>query len=535
MNTFLQRHAGSVTGMLSGFDRVRFRGTVRILSNASGLLAVLSHLGVLLKDFKQFAVGVSEKLKEASLAAALRAGRPVRYLSSSRVCKEDLARQIAEEQRVERGLVCVLTAVEPCWSFHVRRDRASKHLVLEPAWRKCLHLYHYFVHPQLGFCHARVQSWLPFNIHVCVNGREMLARQMDLAGIAYQRRDNCFAAVADVGRAQGLLDEQLKFDWAAALDSLADLAHPARPTLLGGGGTGGGGWTPEYYWSAQESEWASDVMFKSPSELSRLYPRLVRHGLINLSSGDVMRYLGKRVGPENRRFGGDVISDVKERGEGMRIKHRLNSNSIKMYDKQQSVLRVETTVNDPSDFKVYRRAEGDPQSKLCYRKLRKGVVDMPRRAEVCQAANDRYLEAMAAVETRAALAELAEPLCRSVPGKSKGERARGLNPLSRDDAALLAAVSRGEFAINGFRNRDVRRHLHGEGAPATTPPTAAGAAERKRQSAAVTRKLRLLRAHGLIKKVSRTHRYLLTDKGRAAIPAILAARAATASQLLPAA
>ncbi len=521
MNSFLQRHAESVTGMLSGFDRIRFRGTVRILSNASGLMALLSHLSVLLKDFKGFASGVSEKLKCASLAAALEAGRPVRYLPSSRICKEQVALQIANEQRIEKGLICVLTAVEPCWSFHIRRDRASKHLVLEPGWRKCLHLYHYFMHPQLGFCHARVQSWLPFNLHICVNGREMLARQMDRAGIDYQRRDNCFAKVSDVARAQALLNEQLMMDWPAMLDGLADQAHPARQTLLGNN------WVPEYYWSAQESEWASDVMFKDAAELSRLYPRLIRHGLIGLSSGDVMRYLGKRVGPQNRRFTGEVISDIQQRAEGMRIKHRLNSNSIKMYDKQESVLRVETTMNDPSDFKVYRRAGGDPKSKLCWRLLRKGVADMQRRAQVSQAANDRYLEAMASVQTEAALGELAEPLCRSVPGKSKGQRARGLNPLSRDDAGLLQAVSRGEFTINGFRNRDIRALLYGD--------KTVEAKEAKRRSAAVTRKLRLLRAHGLVKKVSHTHRYLLTDKGRQAISTILAARTATASKLLRAA
>jgi hypothetical protein len=211
----------------------------------------------------------------------------------------------------------------------------------------------------------------------------------------------------------------------------------------------------------------------------------------------------------------------------MRIKHRLNSNSIKMYDKQQSVLRVETTMNDPSDFRVYRRAGGDPKSKLCWRLLRKGVADMKRRAEVSQAANDRYLEAMAGVETEAALGELVEPLCRSVPGKSKGQRARGLNPLSQDDAALLQAVSRGEFTLNGFRNRNIRALLYGDKTVEKT--------EAKRRSAAVTRKLRLLRAHGLIKKVSRTHRYLLTDKGRQSISTLLAARTATVSKLLRAA
>lgn len=451
-----------------------------------------------------------------------------------------MARTIAKEDGVEKGLICVLTAVEPCWSFHVRRDPAAKELVLEPAWRKCLHLYHYFVHEELGFCHARVQSWLPFNVHVCVNGREWLARRMDRAGVSYERRENCFTHVSDAGRAQELLDAQLDTDWAATLEGVRRLAHPASDAMF-----------PrrpmDYYWSADESEWASDVMFADRHALSRLYPRLIRHGMLCLGSGDVMRYLGRRVGPEHGRFFGEVISDVRRqdlkasggkpprgepRGEGVRIKHRLNSNSIKMYDKQASVLRVETTINDPGDFKVYRRAGGDPKSKLCWRKLRKGVADMRRRARVSQAANDRYLEALASVETSAALGELAAPLCKRVAGKTKGQRARPLNPLADADAGLLEAVSLGQFAINGFRNRDIRAILY----PATaTAAAAADAAQSRRRSAAITRKLRLLRAHGLIRKVAHTHRYMVSDKGRAAITALLAARNANAGKLLAAA
>ena len=418
MNAFLQRHAGSVTGMLCGFDRIRFRGTIRLLANASGLGAVLSYLGVLLKDFKDYAMGLSERLKAASLGMAESAGRPVRYLASPLVCKEDVARRIAREDGIDGGLICVLTAVEPCWSFHVRRDPRARELVLESAWRKCLHLYHYFIHPELGFCHARVQSWLPFNVHVCVNGREWLARRMDRAGVSYERRDNCFTHVSDPARAQELLDGQLDTDWAAVLEGVRRLAHPGNDAMFRRR-------PMDYYWSADESEWASDVMFEDRHALSRLYPRLVRHGMLCLGSGDVMRYLGRRVGPEHGRFCGEVISDVRRqelhapgghapggkgprggpRGEGVRIKHRLNSNSIKMYDKHASVLRVETTINDPGDFKVYRRAGGDPKSKLCWRKLRKGVADMKRRAQVSQSANDRYLEALAGVETSAAVGD----------------------------------------------------------------------------------------------------------------------------------
>jgi hypothetical protein len=544
MNCFLQRHASSVTGMLSGFDRVRFRGTIRLLANDAGLGAVMSFLGVLLKDFKAFAMGLSEELKAASLAMASSADRPVRYLASVHERKEDVARQIAREDGIDRGLICVLTAVEPCWSFHVRRDPKLKKLVLESSWRKCLHLYHYFMHEELGFCHARVQSWLPFNVHVCVNGREWLGRQMDRAGLSYRRRENCFTAVSDPARAQALLDEQLTVDWTAMLDGILRQAHPGNEAMF-----------PrrpmDYYWSADESEWASDVMFKSPAQLSAIYPGLVRHGMQNLSSRDVMRFLGRKdpAGGGYGAFKGEVISDLKQRPEGMRLKHRVNANSIKMYDKQASVLRIETTINNTRDFKVYRAAEGQETQtvraamaeprwpsrdgraamaeppKPKWRPMRKGVSDMHRRAQVCQAANERYLEAMAGALQTTPLKELTGPLCQRV--KWKGRPVRGLNPLAESDATLLEHVARGEFILNGFRNRDLRELLFKT--PASDPK------EAKRRSGRVTRMIRMLRAHGLIHKVPKTHRYLVSPKGRTAITAVISARQADTAKLAKAA
>jgi hypothetical protein len=269
------------------------------------------------------------------------------------------------------------------------------------------------------------------------------------------------------------------------------------------------------------------VMFKSPALLAALYPRLIRQGMETMSSRDVLRFLGKNV-PEGRnahpRFVGEVLSDLKDRPEGMRLKHAVNGNSIKIYDKQGSVLRVETTINRPDEFKVFRGTEAEPDKKQ-WRDLRKGVADLHRRAEVSQKANERYLESMASVQTPTPLKELAAPLCQ--PVKRKNKRARALNPLSGPDAALLEAVSRGEFTINGFRNRDVRGLLHGD--------DPADAADTRRRSAAIGRKLRLLRAHGLIRRVPRTHRYLLTKKGRVAITALLAARQADAATLAKAA
>jgi hypothetical protein len=509
--------------MLSGFDRVLFRGTLRRIASASGLSSFLGYTGVLLKDFANYSMELTAQIKSASLEVAQKAGRPVQYLVDPSVSKEDLAREIAERDGIDSGLVCVFTAVEPCHSFEMHRNRAGKKLELLCRQRRCLHLYHYMIHPQWGFMHIRIQSWFPFTVGVCINGREWLSRQMDQAGLEYVRRDNCFTQLADVDAVQSLMDQQLKTDWKSVLDGVVAMAHPAHADLFGPQS----GYPIEHYWSAQQSEWATDVMFKGPKELATLYPRLIRQGTEAMGSRDVLRFLGKQV-PDNRNahssFKGEVLTDLKERPEGLRLKHTVNGNSIKMYDKQGSVLRFETTINRTGEFKVYRGTEEDPD-KLEWRKLRKGVADLHRRAQVSQAANDRYTKAMAAVEQTTPLKDLAQPLCVAV--KKKGRRARALNPLSSEDAALLSAVARGEFAINGLRNRDIRALLH------PNPP--ADKTKARRQSAAVGRKLAMLRVHGLIRKVPRTHRYQVTDKGRLTITALLAAAQANATVLAKAA
>jgi hypothetical protein len=522
VNEFVRRHAGCVTGCLSGFDRLLLRGTIRLLANAAGLMRYLWAARVLLKDFGEWSAALTAQVREASEGVMREAGRPVVYLNDPSASKEDLAREVARRDGVERGPVCLLSAVEPCWSFEVRRDRASKRLVLEPRYRKCLHLYHYWADEQVGLTHVRVQTWLPLGVRVCLNGREWLCRQLDREGIGYDRRENCLVRVGDARRAQALLDAQLRTDWPALLDRLADRAHPARASTLVLEGR-----PLEHYWSAEQSEWATDVMFKDASSLRGVYPKLLRHGMTALGCGDVMRFLGRKVpahGGPNGHFGGEVVSDLRRRPEGVRLKHRVNGNSVKMYDKQGSVLRVETTVNDPRQFKAYRGTEAKPHERA-WRPLRKGVADLHRRAQVSQASNERYLAALAQAQCPATLAQEAAPLCRAVT--HKGRRHRALRPLHEPDTRLLKAVSDARWSVNGFRNADIRRELFG--------PDTADVSENRRRGGRVTRRLALLRAHGLVKRVPKTRRWLLTDNGRRITALLSAAQGASADKLLAAA
>lgn len=513
MDLFLTRHASEVKGTLSGFDRVRFRGTIRWLANLPGMRVWLSHAGVLLKDFGEYAMGLTNRIKQATHELAQQAGRPVHYLASSSLRKEDLARLIAERDGIAEGLVCVLTAVELCHTFTVGPNRESKKLELRSHQGKCLHEYFYLIDPQFGWLNVRLQTWFPFTVHIVINGREWLSRQLFRKGLAFERRENCFVDIADVRRAQRIMDRQLKSDWPRLLDRLLRQVHPAHRTLFGKERL-------DYYWSADETEWASDVMFRSPEGLSALYPRLVRHAMLFFGSGEVLRFLGKRPCVQQFRHA-EILSHLGTRVEGVRVKHAVDRNSVKMYDKQQSVLRVETTINNTRQMKVFRASQDDPTGPKSWQKLRKGVADLARRAEISQKSNERYLDALSAVEAEPTLAETVAQVCR--PTRWNGRPVRALHPLADEDATLLAAVNRGEFLLQGFRNRDLRGILFGE---------ATSLDARRRQMAKVTRLIRMLRAHGLVHKVAKTHRYTVSTYGREIITVLLAARSANAHKLM---
>ena len=526
MKQFIAKFADRIDGMLCGFDRLVMRGELRALyiAHGGGIEQYLRSSRVMFKEFGTHVEEVSRRLKEASLAASLELGRVVRYVPSAAESKEKIARQIAAEQKIRSGLVCVLSSVEPCMSFQAVPNRETKKLDFKLEQRKCLHLYHYMIHPVFGFMSARIQTWFPFRIQICLNGREWLARQMDAARLPYVRQDNCFPWIEDFPTAQRMMDEQLSTNWPEELNRIAATLNPIHEQIFEH-------YRVNYYWTTHQSEWAMDVRFPKQEELRRLYPALLGHAITTFGSPSVLRFLGKPTrldGSVPSWYSGELFSDLKQRAEGIRIKHYIDGNSLKAYDKAYtpvgSLLRLETTINEVAPFRSYRPKEGDPDGPVAWRPMRRGVADLHRRAEISQKVGERYAETLASVDDTRRLEELTANLERRT--KWQGRVVRGMHVLGEDNQLLLS-VSRGEFNLNGFRNRDLQRLLyHGR---------AADAAEGKRRCAAMSRKLRMLRAHGLIKKVPHTHRYHLTDYGRVAIAAISAAQHATVAQLSKAA
>jgi hypothetical protein len=514
---FTKLYHQQVYGVIEGLDRIRFRGTERMLSNLGGFARVLSRLGVLLKDFGAWAETTTKRLRACCDEQADMLGIPVRYLRCGGVDKDALARQIAREEGVSKdGSICMLSVVETCLAPTVVPNRASKHLEVQMRPRRCLFIYYYFDHPQVGFGHVRLQTWAPYGATICLNGRHWLEKLLLANGVDHLKVGNCFPWVADVAAAQKLMDAQLQTNWPELLDGLVLKMCPVLPGLC----------MPfeiRYYWSAEETEFATDVMFRSKAVLDALFPKLVLYGMRVSDCRAVLRYFAKRSADSSCGCVPDqIMSDCRRRHEGVRIKHWVNGDSVKMYNKEGVVLRVETTINNARNFKAFRSANDDPSKPCTWQKMRKGVSDLHRRCEVSRNSNARYLDAMGTLQVEKTLHEVAAGVCNRT--SVKGRTVRGLNPWNALDFKLLTFLAKGEWAVNGFRNKTLCRWLESK---ADTLP----AEERKRLSAKATRLMGMLRAHGLIRKMARENRYVLTQKGQLLAGSLLVASGIEIKQL----
>jgi hypothetical protein len=499
MDTFLSIHQNSILGTLSTFDRMIFKGHLTGFFPDGAFARFLNTQGVLLKEFGAYVEKSSAAVKTHAQQLAKDAGRPYLYLekaSTSRrgTAKEEQARAIAVQDGITEGLICVFATVEPCRTFGIRRNAATHHLELVRQKRQCLHFYFYYLDAEFGFMHVRLESWFPFEIQIYINGHEWLAHQLDQRQITYQRHDNKLTQISDPKTAETLCEKLARRKWPRVLNAFARRVNPHLETIRHAGFKG-------YYWVVDQGEYATDVLFRDRTALEALFPALIELAMTAFSAEDVLRFLGRKP---HGNFQGEVTTDLKRRPEGWRVKHTMKCNSLKMYDDLLAqVLRVETTFNNPREFRTLRVIETPAGRQRRWLPMGKGVANVWRYAQVGRQSNRRYLNALVQAHPKGKAIAALDRLCR--PHTDKGKRYARFHPVTAEDCALFSAVLAGEHALNGFRNKDLQVRL--------SPSPARSESERRQQSARVTRLLAKLRGHGLISKVKDSRLYRVTADG----------------------
>ena len=483
MTSLLDRYADKIQGVLSCYDRVVLQGTLPGLCYAGGMTAYLAAKQIRIFDYAKFAEPLREQLRENAERLAAEAGveiefikRPKGFRKEKRIC------EVLAQRGNDPGLVHILSAMEQCTSYKPWHDKKSGKTYLKPDSGRCLHYYFYFLDPDWGLCYLRVPTWCPFRLQFYFNGHNYLAQQLRRDNVDFQQLDNAFVQIQDFSKAQKLADSLKVAKLHEALDRLAARYCPVLSQL-----------GVSYHWSIMQAEYSTDIVFRSQDDLQPLYEHLVRSAVQAVKAENVATFLGRKL---TGNYQDEMGNNLGLRVGGTRLKHTMGPVSIKLYDKRGLILRIETTVNDVAFFSHYRKVEqraGTTTHKVAPLKISIYSLN-PDLRELLLAANRRYLDFLSDLDDPSAGLKALDKV--SQPVSEKGHTFKGFNFFLQADQTLFEVLVRGEFTISGLRNRNLRNLLT-DFSPSQ-----------------ISRCLKRLRTHGLIKKIGRTYKYYLTEFGR---------------------
>jgi len=481
MSPFTERHADKIAFVLSCYDRIVITGTLVDVGYAQAMTRFIRGLGLPVFEYPDWANQFREELRTHAEAVARDHGLEIEFIQKKNFRKEDRIQALVQRRGGHPGLVHIFSAMESCNAFKPWHDKKTGKTFLKPAPGKCLHYYFYFILPDLGLCYLRVPTWAPFRLQFYCNGHNILARQLDREKMGYTLRDNAFVQVDDAARAQQLADHLFPEPLHKTLDKAVRAYCPIVRHFSNG-----------YHWSLMQVEYATDIVFRRQNELQPLYEELVRTAVHAVKPEQVAMFLGRKL---TEGFEDELGNDFHTRIQGTRLKHHMGKAAIKLYDKHGLVLRIETTTNDGSFFKHYRKVvHRDGSESHKFAPFKKSIYSLPELAQVLGDANRRYIEFLSTIDDPTNGIKDLDKVSR--PVQADDRTYRGFNLFHGEDLDLFVAIIRGEFNITGFRNADLQERL-----PSKT-------------SAQISALLRRLRKHGLIKKVARNYKYYLTTLGR---------------------
>jgi hypothetical protein len=501
METFLQIYKTKIDGILHGFDRIIIKGHIQSFYANDNFYYFLKKEQVQLKDFKEYALKINEKIKAHIEKIKEETGCYSEYLVSCKTSKEEIAKRILKENPEKEGLICILSEVEPCNTLTVRYNKSTKKLEKSQEYRKCLHYYFYYNDKDFGLMHVRLQTWLPFGIQIYINGKEYLKKQLIKEQIEYTSYENSITSVADLEKAQSIADKFIEKKWFKTFDSFAKKVNVFLPRIEEIFSQHG------YIWCIEQCEYASDILFKDRATLESVYPHFLEYASLCQMGENIFTFFGRKV---HGNYQGEAVSDRKNYfGQGYRVKFTLDKNFLKMYDKS-SVLRIETTINNSRAFKIHNPK---PQGKMQWVPMGKNISNLYRYAQIAKKCNERYIESLAVLNRNNDIEKTIESLCQpkktKLSEKSLNERQySSFNPLKNFTTKLFNAIMNGAYFIKGFTNKELIKSLI-----ALEAFTKEQIKDIKKLSAKITREIAKLRAHKLVQKLPHTFRYRVTPKG----------------------
>jgi hypothetical protein len=487
-----ERYQDQIDGTLSCYDRMILQGTLPGWCFDQGMTSFLYARQIKIFDYPQWAQTLRDKVRENAERIAEENGIEIEFIRKiDAFRKESRFKDIIKERGAQPCLVHIFSAMEACTSYKPWHDKKTGKTFLKYDSGKCLHYCFYFIDKMFGLCYVRVPTWAPFRLQFYMNGHNWLASKLDKRKIGYVLRENAFLEIDDFAKAQELSDSIKVSDLHQALNGFAMKYCPVFPEY---------GLT--YHWSVLQVEYATDIVFRRQADLRPLYDQIVRIAIHSVKPENIATFLGRKL---HFNYQGEMGNNFNTRIQGTLIKHQMGASSIKMYDKFASILRIETTTNDVSEFKHFREVEsraGNPVRK--HAPMKKSIYSLFDLTAILKASNRCYLEFISLFDDQSKGIKNLHRISKTV--ETDDRTFKGFNLFTDDDLNLFASLARGEFNINGLQNKSLRKHFS------------------ETTSSAMTRILKRLHVHGIIRKVGKTYKYYVTQLGKAVITAGLTIR-----------
>lgn len=478
-NKFTDSMKDHIRFIYTSFDRILLRGYLPNLFVEGSIINLLRNLG-----FTKHTNGVlktlTDQLNSHIKKAANNLGIEVHWWSSAENAKyrskidfvEEHYSKELQELNVKSKVICIIKSLENVRTFANKEIKTKEGKIFTKMYscNKFVSQYYIYIHDkELGLCYLKISSYLPFPCEFYINGHNYLKQQFDIGGISYKMSDNSFTDVSNIDVLESLVNS---FQPSIALNRIDHWINlffrfdkgdkSTRSKLL------------THKWFTYQTEISSNIIFKSAKFTNSYFQRVLnKHHTIGLPDRLTEIFgLSKLV---NNSKSTQRVYSVQAC-----IKHWLEKNSVKCYNKSGCLLRVETTINNPD---------------LPGLKLKKPACNLQAYYWYGHACNSRYLDTLSDIEISSITEDVFEKYQQPIITE-KGCRIPAPDLRNKKQMELILILLNSTFRSIGFRNKDLRKKLGKEW-----------------KTAKVAYELRKLRERGAVKKIQNSQYYQLTQEG----------------------
>lgn len=469
----------NISGVLQCYDRLNINATAGTFGYAEGMTNFFYSNSFKIFDFHDVFTRVTENIIKNAEKIATDNNLKIEYIRKTKAFrKDDIIAEIVKKRGTHEGMVHIFSQQENYDTYSPWYDKTTKKSYFKNDTGKGLVYYFYFIDRLLGLCFMKVPTKAPFKCMFYYNGHNWLEQMLIKKSIPFQKKENAFISIGDFEAAQKICDSIRIPDIHQALNILVKRFCPLPEE-----------WNLSFNFTISQVEYALDIAFKNKDILKHLYENIVKTAMHTITPENIANFLGKRF---SNLFEGESGTRYNRRILGTRIKHQMGEISVKIYDKFGSVLRIEVTCLDVSKINIFRdvqKRDGTIEKKVA--PAPKSIHSLYPLMSAFKNIIKRYLEYISSFDDPSDGIKKLDSVTDDVIENQR--KYKGFNFFSKSDESILLSIADAKYSIHGLSNKELRKKLV------------------SKTSGQISRILKRLSLHGLIKKVRKTYRYHLTS------------------------